>query len=109
MLRGKQTGGRIFAEGWDGVEVAAVPSVQRPDSEPRKASHLPDSFPSSLSARYPAVAWGPLTPAALSLSLLPLLLRFHYLSLRLSLPLSSAFSLQALFARRFQELPVSPG
>lgn len=89
---GKQTHNRLSNVGsgsWI-VEVTTVLLVWRPDSELWEASHLPDSFPSSLWSHYPAVAWGPLTPAALSVSLFPLLLPFHYLSPLL--PFSSSFS-----------------
>lgn len=44
------------------------------------------------SLHYPAIAWGPITPAALPVSLFPFLLLFHYLCLLLSLSLPSSFS-----------------
>lgn len=86
------------------VEAITVALIWRPDSELWRVSHphrlLPLRPPS---LHYPAVAWGPITPAALSVSPFPFLLLFHYLSLLLSL----WFSLSP--GRCFQELPVSPG
>lgn len=75
----------------------------------RPATPQTASAPAS-SLHYPAIAWGPITPAALSVSLFPFLLLFHYLSPLLPIPFSFSrfLSLQALFVQCFQELPVSP-
>lgn len=67
--------------------------------------------PPASSLHYPAIAWGPITPAALSVSLFPLSPSLSLsVSLTLFLPSSSSrlLSLQALFTLGFQELPVSP-